>query len=210
MKKIFLKIGLPATLLVVATFIIGPGCGGIFGAEPVVVTPPCSTTNTLFQQVFAATATANPTFQDNVTIDLLTHEYTFKVDANKTVCSVGYQGNAALFASSLPYTIEIVDTATNAVIYTGNHLFGSTALSYVSITPVNLIANQSYTIRRTIPAGGYGGNIGNTVGRVLSFTATSGGFPASSGGFTITSSNFYGSGGPIPNAGIPYIDIVFQ
>lgn len=209
MKKIFLKIGLPVALLVVATFIIGPGCGSSV-PTPVVTTPPCPTTNTLFQQVFAATAAAHPTFQDNVTMDLLTHEYTFNVNANKTICSIGYQGNATLFASNLPYTIEIVDTATNAVIYTGNHLFNSTATSYVSITPVNLIANQSYTIRRTLPPGGFGGNIGNTVGRILSFTAASGGFPASTGGFTITGSNFYGTGGPAVNFGIPYIDIVFQ
>jgi hypothetical protein len=103
-----------------------------------------------------------------------------------------------------------VDTATNTVIYTGNHLFGSSATSYVSITPVNLIATQSYTIRRTLPTGGYGGNIGNTIGRILRFTSSSTGFPASSGGFTITSSNFYGTGGPAVNFGIPYIDIVFQ
>ena len=209
MKKIFIKIGLPITLLVVATFIVGPSCGSSV-PDPVATTPTCSTTNTLFQQVFAATATANPTFQDISTMDLLTHEYTFNVNANKTICSIGYQGNATLFASNLPYTIEIVDTATNTVIYTGNHLFGATGTSYVSITPVNLIANQSYTIRRTLPTGGYGGNIGNTIGRILRFTSSSTGFPASSGGFTITSSNFYGTGGPVLNIGIPYIDIVFQ
>lgn len=209
MKKILLKIGLPIVLLVVATLLVGPSCGSSV-PTPVDPTPTCFTTNTLFQQVFTATATANPTFQDVATMDLLTHEYTFTVNANKTICSIGYQGNATLFANNLPYTIEIVDSLTNTVVYTGNHLFGSTATSYVSITPVNLIANQSYTIRRTLPTGGYAGNIGNTIGRILRFTSSSTGFPASSGGFTITSSNFYGTGGPVVNFGIPYIDIVFQ
>ncbi|WP_298393609.1 hypothetical protein [Flavobacterium sp.] len=209
MKKILIKIGLPIVLLVAATLIVGPSCGSTV-PDPVATTPTCTTTNTLFQQVFAATATANPSFQDVSTMDLLTHQYTFTVNANKTICSIGYQGNATLFANNLPYTIEIVDTTTNAVIYTGNHLFGSTATSYVSITPVNLIANQSYTIRRTLPAGGYGGNIGNTIGRILRFTSSSSVFPVTSGGFTITGSNFYGTGGPVVNFGIPYIDIVFQ
>lgn len=208
MKKIFLKIVLPTVLLVVATLIIGPSCGSSV-PDPVVVTPTCSTTNTLFQQLFTATATANPTFPDQVSIDLLTHEYTFSVSTNKTICSIGYQGNAVLFANSLPYTIEIVD-ASNTVIYTGNHLFASTATSYVSITPVSLIANQSYTIRRTISPNGYMADLANTTGRLLNFSVTSGAFPATLGGLTITSSNFYGAGGPIPNAGIPYIDIVFQ
>lgn len=208
MKNFFLKIGLPFTLLVVATFIIGPSCGSSV-PDPVVVTPTCSTTNTLFQQLFTATATAHPTFQDQVSIDLLTHEYTFSLSTNKTICSIGYKGNAVLFANNLPYTIQIVD-ASNTVIYTGTHLFDSTATSYVTITPTNLIANQSYTIRRTLPAGGYMGNLANTTGRLLNFTAASGAFPATLGGLTITSSNFYGAGGPIPNAGIPYIDIVFQ
>ena len=209
MKKIFLKIGLPVALLVIATFIIGPSCGSSV-PTPVVVTPPCPTANTLFQQLFTATATANPTFTDQTSIDLLIHEYTFKANINETICSIGYQGNAVLYANSLPYTIDIVDVATNTVIYTGNHLFNSTSTSYVSITPTNLIANQSYTIRRKIPAGGYMGNISNTTGRLLSFTAASGAFPATFGALTIISSNFYGSGGPIPNAAIPYIDIVFQ
>lgn len=207
MKNFFLKIGLPVALLVVATFIIGPSCGSMT-PDPVNPTPTCDNTNTPFKQVYTATATANPTYTDNTTMDLLTHEYTFKVSTNKTICSIGYQGNATLFANNLPYTIEIVD-ASNTVIYTGNHLFGSSATSYVSITPTNLVANQSYTIRRIIPAGGYLGNLSNTVGRILQFTVNVP-YPVTQSGFTITGSNFYGTGGPVPNFGIPYIDIVFQ
>lgn len=204
MKKILLKIGLPVLLLITATLIIGSSCGNN-APDPVST---CSSTNTSFQQVYSATATANAGYPDNNTMDLLTHEYTFSVNANKTICSIGYQGNAVLFANNLPYTIEIVD-ASNTVIYSGNHLFDSTATSYVTIAPVNLIANQSYTIRRIIPSGGYLGDLANTVGRILQFTVNIP-YPVTQNGFTITSSDFYGTGGPVPDFGIPYIDIVFE
>ena len=51
----------------------------------------------------------------------------------------------------------------------------------------------------------YGGNIANTIGRICRFN--SGGLPSSAtatGSYMkIVSSNFYGTGGPVPNYGIP-------
>jgi hypothetical protein len=207
MKNKFLKIGLPLMLLVIATLAIGSSCGSMT-PDPTPTPVACSTTGTLFQQLFQQVKTAHPTFPDVTTMDLITHEYTFKVATNKTICSIGYQGNANLYAGSIAYTIEIYNNTTSALVYSGNHVFNSTAIDYKSITGVTLTAGSSYTIRRI--ASNYLGNIGNTVGRMLNFNAATGAFPATYGDLTISASNFYGSGGPVPNAGIPYIDIVFE
>ncbi len=206
MKNKFFKIALPTLLLVVATFIIGPSCGS---SVPDPITFTCNTTNTPFQQLFQQVKTANPKFLDHDFIDLATHEYTFNVAADKTICSIGYQGNANLNAGNIAYTIEIYNNTKSTLVYSGNHVFGSASTSYKPITGVSLTAGNSYTIRRI--ASNSIGNIANTMGRILSFTPASGGFPATFGELTITSSDFYdGIGKPIPNAGIPYIDIVFE
>lgn len=167
----------------------------------------CNTANSEFTQLYAATLASNVSFTDVTTMDLLTHEYTFEVNTNETVCSIGYQGNANLYAANIPYLIEIVDNGTNTVIYSGNHVFDSAQTEYVSITPTNLTAGTSYTLRRTVT--NYLGNIGNTVGRLLRFNGPSP-YPVSNAAMTITSSDFYGTGGPVPDFGIPYIDIIFQ
>lgn len=183
------------------------GCSSDDPAPP----PPanCNTTNTPFQQHFIGTLATDPLYSDNVTMDLLTHEYTFKMNSNETICSVGYQGNAVLYANNIPYLIEIVDVSTNTVIYSGNHVFNDAAIEYVSITPTNIVANQDYTIRRTVT--NYLGNIGNTIGRILRFNGQSNSFSNPNiAGMSITASNFYGTGGPATDFGIPYIDIAFQ
>lgn len=167
----------------------------------------CNTANSEFTQLYAATLASNVSFTDVTTMDLLTHEYMFEVNTNETVCSIGYQGNANLYAANIPYLIEIVDNGTNTVIYSGNHVFDSAQTEYVSITPTNLTAGTSYTLRRTVT--NYLGNIGNTVGRLLRFNGPSP-YPVSNAAMTITSSDFYGTGGPVPDFGIPYIDIIFQ
>lgn len=167
----------------------------------------CNTANSEFTQLYAATLASNISFTDVTTMDLLTHEYTFEVNTNETVCSIGYQGNANLYGANIPYLIEIVDNGTNTIIYSGNHVFDSAQTEYVSITPTNLTASTSYTLRRTVT--NYLGNIGNTVGRLLRFNGPSP-YPVSNAAMTITSSDFYGTGGPVPDFGIPYIDIIFQ
>ena len=167
----------------------------------------CNTANSEFSQLYATTLASDPLFTDVTTMDLLTHEYTFEVSTNETVCSIGYQGNANLYAASIPYLIEIVDNNTNLTIYSGNHVFDSTQIEYMSITPTNLTAGTSYTLKRTVT--NYLGNIGNTVGRLLRFNGPSP-YPVSNAAITITSSDFYGTGGPVPDFGIPYIDIIFQ
>lgn len=167
----------------------------------------CNTASTEFNQLYTTTLASNSAYDDFTTMDLLTHEYNFEVSSNKTICSIGYQGNANLYAANIPYWIEIVDNSTSTIVYSGNHVFDSTQTEYVSITPVNLTAGTSYTIKRTVT--NYLGNIGNTIGRILRFNGPNP-YPVSNATLTITASDFYGTGGPVPNFGIPYIEIVFQ
>ncbi|MCC7522085.1 MAG: hypothetical protein IT220_10660 [Flavobacteriaceae bacterium] len=195
----FLKLGILALVITVIQ-----GC-------PPPPPPPCITTGTDFQGIYAATLASNSSYDNYTTMDLVTHEYTFTMLANKTVCQIGYQGNANLYASSIAYNIEIYDNTNSVMIYTGSHLFNSASTDYVvPSSSINLISGNSYTIRRI--ASNYLGNIGNTIGRIARYNGAP--LPSAtvlSGSFMqITSSNFYGTGGPVPNFGIPFIDIVFQ
>lgn len=169
----------------------------------------CATTSSDFQSLYSATLASNSVFTNITTMDLVTHEYTFTLSANKNVCSIGYQGNATLFSASIPYTIEIYDNTSSSMTYTGNHLFNSAFTDYVTpLSTVNLVAGHSYTIRRK--ATNYLSNIGNTIGRIIRFSPALPSYPYTSGVLTITGSNFYGSGGPVLNYGIPYIDMILQ
>ena len=169
----------------------------------------CDTTNSEFKQVYTAFSSA-PTAHAEVTMDTEVHSYTFFVSSPKTICSIGYQSAHA--DPTVPYLIEIVNNVTSAVVYSGSHIFSTTATSYVSLTTtVNLQANISYTIRRIQT--NWGTDIGNTIGR-LSWSYDSSGdvdlLPLTSGDLTITSAYFDAFGmGQLYNM-LPYIDIVFE
>lgn len=203
MKKILLTVVLPVVLIAGAILAIGSSCG----SNPLPVITPCDITNSKFKNTFAWAKTNITGAKDTISWDLDTHEYTFTSASNATICKVGYQGTNALFVASIPYKIEIVN-GTGTVLYTGNHVFQSSATDYQAITPVNITAGQSYKIRRTVTNNL--GNLNNYTGRVLLFGSSN--FPVNNIGLAITASNFYTSGGPMGagNYGIPYIDIVFQ
>lgn len=188
-----------ATLLFTAVLLIGPSC-----QSPPSIAPKCDTGITPFKNIWQAVFTQNPTFEDIVTMDLITHEYKFKLDKAKTVCSVGYQGDANLYASSTPYTIEIYNITDNQVVYTGAHIFKSNATDYQSVGRVTLLANKTYSIRRTSP------NSSFPTGRVLRFSAGASPFPFTLNDMTILSTSFYDNTNTTLNYGIPYIDIVFE
>ncbi|MEP7238136.1 MAG: hypothetical protein ABI685_09735 [Ferruginibacter sp.] len=202
--KQFLAIGVPALLLGIAVFIIGPACST--GPVPTVVAP-CDTANSAFRQLYLNSKNTIAGSADINSWDLLIHEYSFKVAVNKTICAIGYQGNAAVFAANVPYIIEI-SNSTGTVLFTSNFIFNSTRVDYRSISPVVLTANQTYFIKRKLTNNL--GNLNNNLGKVLTFT-TANHFPVTFGDLTLTSSNFYDftavSSG---NFGIPFIDIVFQ
>lgn len=173
--------------------------------NPIPLPPPCVPVNTDFQQLY--TNVVNLAGHQNTTsYDTEIHEYTFQLSANKTVCSVGYQSQPAIAATA--YLIEIVN-ASNTVVYSGNHIFSSANTSYVAITPTPLLANQNYTVRRTILLVNAGNNFANIIGRLVNQPGALVSFPQSFGIMTITGANFYQNGGPLINRGIPYIDLTF-
>jgi len=175
------------------------------GTTPVPV-PACSSTNTIFNQLYN-NVVALPGYQNTVTYDTEIHEYTFTFSQTKTICSIGYQSQPAIAA--VPYKMEIIDNNTNTVIYSGNHVFSSANTSYVSISPTLIIANQSYTVRRTMLLANAGNNFANIIGRVVNQPGALVSFPQSFGIMTITGANFYQNGGPLVNRGIPYIDFSY-
>jgi hypothetical protein len=161
-----------------------------------------------FKKMYDANVTNNTTYTNKpAAMDLQTHEYKFKTLSDRTVCKVGYQGNANLYTANKSYTIEILD-ASNTVLYSGQHRFNSTSVDYQPITTtVNIKAGQVYTLKRTVTD--------NTVpldqltGRVLDFNIASGTFPTVALGIIeIISTNYYGRGGPIPNRSLPFIDLI--
>lgn len=165
----------------------------------------CDSSNTLFKQLYT-NVTNSQGAADEVFMDLITHEYTFNVTAAATICQVGYQSLPTF--NTTPYLIEIFNNSTNQLVYTGSHLFSSTATEYVAITPTALTAGESYTIRRIQTQ--WNGNIGNTIGRLAYIQGVLLNFPITEGNLNITGSSLYGTGGPAVNFALPYIDLVFQ
>jgi len=198
MKTLFKNIGI---LIIIGLTIVSCSTG----TSPVPV-PPCNSTNTIFNQLYT-NVVALPGHQNTNTFDTEIHEYTFTLSQTKTICSIGYQSQPAIAAT--PYLMEIVDNNTNTVIYSGNHVFSSANTSYVSITPTLIVANQSYTVRRTILLINAGNQFANIIGRVVNQPGALVSFPQSFGIMTITSANFYQNGGPLVNMGIPYIAFAY-
>lgn len=168
--------------------------------------PPCSTTGTAFQLLYN-NVVALPGHANSNTFDTEIHEYTFTLSANKTICSIGYQSQTAI--AGTPYLIEVIDVAANTVIYSGNQVFSSVSTSYVSVPPIPIIANQQYTIRRTILLVNAGNSFANIIGRVVNQPGALVSFPQNFGIMTVTGANFYQNGGPLVNRGIPYIDFAY-
>ena len=168
----------------------------------------CSSANTSFQQLYANVLTI-PGYSNAVSYDTEVHEYQFKMNANVSICSIGYQSQTAI--ASVPYKMEILD-ASNLVLYSGNLVFSSGSTSYVSITPVPIVAGQIYTMRRTMLLSAAAGNFGNIIGRLVNLPGALTSFPQTFGAMTITSASFYqqaASGSPLTNRGIPYIDFSY-
>ncbi|MFA9187287.1 hypothetical protein AAGV33_02845 [Flavobacterium sp. FBOR7N2.3] len=144
-------------------------------------------------------------YDDNVTMDLETHEYTLQINANGEICSVGYQ-NPNTYTGG--YTMEITNTTTN-VTYTGTHTFSQTVLDYQSITPLIVNTGDIINVKRTILPGYT--MLNQTIGHVLRKSDyTDVPYPITQGNVVFLSSNFYGTGGPVPNFAQPYIALGFK
>lgn len=168
---------------------------------PKAPTPPPTPFNQLYANVVATSPNQNEVF-----IDLEVHEYFFEVSAIETLSKIGYQSLPSF--STTPYLIELYDSTSGTLLYSGSHLFSWFATSYVAISPITLLPGHSYTIKRIQT--NWAGNIGNTIGRIVHCNGGGLGFPLTYGTLTITGSSFYGTGGPMNNWGIPFIDMVFQ
>lgn len=169
----------------------------------------CLTTNTDFQHIFANTLAGNSSYQDRVLWDTEVHGYTFTVNAVKQLCKIGYMGNSALASANKPYTFEIFNTTTNAVVFSSSHVFNSATVDYINASGT-LSPGNIYVIRRIVPAGSYS-SMGDLVGRLCYFNSQPSPYPVSYGALTITGSVYHQRGGlPGGDVGIPYIDIVFQ
>lgn len=155
--------------------------------------------------ITAAFSAAN-NYDDVETMDLDTHEYSMRINANGEICSIGYQ-NPAVFAGS--YTMEVINETQN-LSYTGTHSFSQANLDYQTITtPVPVNSGDIIRVRRTIIQATV--NVSETIGRILrksDFSPVP--FPVVQGNVEFLNSNFVGNGGPVADFGMPYIPVGFK
>ena len=180
----------------------------------------CDHSSSSFQSIFQSMILNEHT--DEVFFDTEVHEYSFVLSEDKEVCEIGYQSQPEIFSAL--YLMEIIDSSTGMIIYSGNHNFSSTETSFV--TPSSTInspfaaplastiviqSGVTYTLRRTILLNNANGQFSNLIGRVARRGEMS--FPYTEGAMTITSTNFYqanpSGGGSLLNYAVPYIDLIF-
>lgn len=151
-------------------------------------------TENLFQNLVS-----NSNFNFENSWDYVTHDYTFQMDVDGEICSIGYQG-----AGNFSYQIRILDSSGN-ILYDNNHTFSTTAQDYVSITPVAITANEIYTVQRICNNATTESEL---IGPVISSIDSSINFPFTEGGFTIVSTPFFADN-DYPGIVIPYITFGF-
>ncbi|MEO8932914.1 MAG: hypothetical protein ABI295_01300 [Xanthomarina sp.] len=137
-------------------------------------------------------------------MDLQTHEYRLKINADGEICSIGYQ-NPSTWTGD--YLMEVINE-TSGDFYSGTHSFSQAQLDYQGITPVAVSSGDIIKVMRTIVNNT---SVGETIGRSLrkdDFTDVP--YPITQGNVEFLSSNFYGSGGPVPNLSQPYIPLGFK
>jgi len=123
--------------------------------------------------------------QETTIWSAVTHEYTFSLDTDGVICSIGYQADM----NGGAYVLEILEED-GTVLYSGIHTFLPNELKYVSITPVTVNANQKYIIKRRNPDG-VGGGLCKALLRVEGTETI---LPITNNGLTIHSTRYYGGG----------------
>lgn len=181
------------TILVLLLGIITTSCKKDV-ADPTV---DCSTSSSRDIEGFFNVLNSSSNYELYETMDLLTHEYTFTTANDIQICGFGYQSQNA----SSVYTIEL--EGTSSTLYSNNLSFDNTAYEYISVPPITVAAG-TYTLRRTLPTGT---PFSDVIGPITRGTgSTNPTFPINlGGGISIDSADFYGSGGPVPNYGVPNI-----
>lgn len=137
-------------------------------------------------------------------MDLETHEYRIKINANGEICSVGYQ-NPSTWTGD--YIMEVINETSNTS-YSGLHTFSQAQLDFQNITPVPVNSGDVIRVVRTI---NNSSALNETIGRILRKADYSNvPYPISQGSVEFLSSNFYGAGGPAQDFAQPYIPLGFK
>ncbi|MBL7898274.1 MAG: hypothetical protein JNJ99_07050 [Crocinitomicaceae bacterium] len=141
------------------------------------------TRNSEFQNIY--NDLIGPGNKQDISFDAVVHSYTFTLSENKTLTAIGYQSHPNL--SNTPYMIEIRKNTDSSIVYSSEHQFSSTDISYVSPTsPVNLQSGVSYTISRIQI--NYTQYVTDRVGHLVPTEESD--YPLSFGVLTITETNF--------------------
>ena len=173
----------------------------------------CSTTTSDFDSLYTGLASNTSVYNDTDTIDLQVHSYTFSVNTQKTICSIGYRAQPEM--TSRTYEIKITDVGNNAVLFDGFHLFSTSSTSYVTpSSTITLNPGRVYKLERI--QNNYAGTpsgLLNTIGRVVhhnSFSPIT--FPQSFGNINVLGASAYDvNANPVfLDNFIPFIDIRFQ
>ena len=167
-------------------------------------------TNSDFDQLYMNYASSSA-YKDERKMDAEVHAYTFQVSRAHTIYQIGYQSEPAI--STTPYLMEIYDSTSARLLYSGAHTFSPTATSYVSIAPVAVMPGHKYIVRRIQT--NWGSILSNAIGRILDYKTPSRAaarsiFPTTVGDLTVSGSIFYGKAGPIYELGLPYIDLKYN
>lgn len=81
----------------------------------------CDTSLSAFDQLYMNELSVHSYYEDEVTMDLSVHAYSFTVSSDKVLCKIGYQAQPSLLTD---YEIRIIDvTNGNNLIYSSNHTF---------------------------------------------------------------------------------------
>lgn len=144
----------------------------------------CIADSTPFTSVFESALNVEGV-QETTIWSAVTHEYTFSLDTDGVICTIGYQADM----NGGEYILEILEED-GTVLYSGMHDFEADELNYVSITPVTVTANQKYIIKRSRPDA-IGGGLCKAAMKVEGLEPL---LPLTSDGLTIYSTRYYGGG----------------
>ena len=131
-----------------ALVLLGIAFVGCDPSDPTIVSPPpplFTNTNTSFQQLFDNITSPTGGYVKS-TNDYEEQSYDFEMSTNGTIYSFGYSSQTAV--ANKNYKIELLD-ASGAVITTVTTTFLDTGSYYTLPTPVAILANTKYTLRRT-------------------------------------------------------------
>lgn len=190
------------SLMIIAAVLLSAisGCNKETAQKPL---SGCDTTNTTFTRLYN-NLLSSPVNEDDTTMDLPVHSYTFRVNSVQTLCKIGYQNLSP--TNTNPYLIEVYDSTSNVLLYSGTHFFSAANISYIPVNSITLTPGNSYTIKRIQNMTSFASDL---IGRMILNYNNQIPFPVVFGNLIITSSSFESFGSP-PNPGLPYIDLVFE